>query len=56
MIDAAGCSNADSDWLIRISTNPPSVDPQVQILLTSCKVENAILEPMSSTKDNLLPH
>ena len=39
------------DWYMRMSTNPPPVNPKFEIMLKLCKEEDAILELISPAVD-----
>ena len=48
------CNNIDSYWYVRMPTNPPPAEPEVEMLLELHKEEDAIPEPISTKKDNQL--
>ena len=49
------CNNADIDWYVRKPTNPPLVDPKVEMLPELCQEEGVTLEPTVSMIDIQFP-
>ena len=41
------CSNTKVDWYVGMATNPPPVDPKVEMPFELCGGEDAILEQTS---------
>ena len=50
------CNNADIDWYERMPTDPPLVNPKVEMPLVLCEEEDVILESTSQTINSQLPH
>ena len=48
--------NADIEWCGRMPTDPPLVDPRVEMLLGQCEDEYATPEETNHVTDNWLPH
>ena len=53
VVDFPRCNNADTDWYVRMPTDPPLFDSKVEMLLKLCKKECAILVPAFPTIDSV---
>ena len=56
VMDSSQCSNTDIDRYLRMPKNPSLVDTKVEMPHKLCKEEDAMVEPISPTKDNQLQH
>ena len=52
VLDFVGFKNVDTEWYVRMSTNPPLVEPKVEMLLELCEEEGATLEATLPVIDN----
>ena len=55
-MDFPRCNIADIDCYIKMSTDPPPVDPKVEMLSELCQEEDATLKPTLLTVGNWIPH